>query len=588
MATQNSSLLVTTALERTWGREEPLLFLGDWCRLYDRKDAWSRRRHSVVPYHWDDRAKNRNDHAYLKGLHDALLTELAEAMNRRHGLDRPRRYWQMVLDPWLLTYVPVLWDRWECLRTAFDCDVRLETIALASAGAPKPCFDYADFVEKALNDRWNHGLYADILRTGYSGRCAITEAPDDPSSSKVLYAVAGSAPRPRSLKRRLAGAAEDALGLLASRSDAVFYESFFPNAALVRLNLALRQPPRLHLNDFEWPAALDAAPESRDGLRLALEPKNAFETFLFGRLFGDMPYAYLEGFASLLAKTRAIRMKPKVILTANAHWHNELFKLWSAEKVLGGARFVAMQHGGSIPPAFNTMEFEEDISDVKTVWTIPFHPKHERLPANKLATVKIESSREHLAVVGLEVPRYSFRVEAAPVAGQGLTSCDLSCELFTRLSEEVRDRFRVKPFPNIGWNTRQRYIDRLGADKVSEERNYYRFLSRARIIVCTYPQTTFAEAMASGLPSTLLYSAPLWETIPEFEPLVETMRKAKIVFHDPAQAAAHLDAVWADPSAWWESPEVLHARAEFKRLALNLDGDWLSPWAAFVNGLRAR
>ena len=35
-------LLVTTALEETWGRDVPVIFLGEWCRLYSRKHIWSK------------------------------------------------------------------------------------------------------------------------------------------------------------------------------------------------------------------------------------------------------------------------------------------------------------------------------------------------------------------------------------------------------------------------------------------------------------------------------------------------------------------------------------------------------------------
>jgi hypothetical protein len=32
--------LITTADERTWKFDRPVLFLGEWCRLYDRKQVW--------------------------------------------------------------------------------------------------------------------------------------------------------------------------------------------------------------------------------------------------------------------------------------------------------------------------------------------------------------------------------------------------------------------------------------------------------------------------------------------------------------------------------------------------------------------
>ena len=126
-------LLVTTALEQTWGRDEPILYAGEWCRLYDRQDAWSVRDHRVLPYHWSDRGKLLRDHSYLNDLQESLLVHITEALNAYHGIDRPLRYWRMVLGVWLPTYVAVLFDRWECLRLAFGTEGEMATVALPLA-----------------------------------------------------------------------------------------------------------------------------------------------------------------------------------------------------------------------------------------------------------------------------------------------------------------------------------------------------------------------------------------------------------------------------------------------------------------------
>ena len=42
-------LLVTTALEETWQDSEHILFLGEWCKLYNQKLKWEKIDHSVAP-----------------------------------------------------------------------------------------------------------------------------------------------------------------------------------------------------------------------------------------------------------------------------------------------------------------------------------------------------------------------------------------------------------------------------------------------------------------------------------------------------------------------------------------------------------
>jgi len=46
--------LVATADERTWPKDQPVLFLGKWCKKYSRKHIWQAMNYEVVSYHWDD------------------------------------------------------------------------------------------------------------------------------------------------------------------------------------------------------------------------------------------------------------------------------------------------------------------------------------------------------------------------------------------------------------------------------------------------------------------------------------------------------------------------------------------------------
>ena len=66
-------LLVTTALESTWSRTDEILFLGEWCKIYDRKEQWVNLNYSVAPFNWDDREKFKRDYDYLELLHKRFL-----------------------------------------------------------------------------------------------------------------------------------------------------------------------------------------------------------------------------------------------------------------------------------------------------------------------------------------------------------------------------------------------------------------------------------------------------------------------------------------------------------------------------------
>jgi putative transferase (TIGR04331 family) len=96
--------------------------------------------------------------------------------------------------------------------------------------------------------------------------------------------------------------------------------------------------------------------------------------------------------------------------------------------------------------------------------------------------------------------------------------------------------------------------------------------------VCTYPNTTFSEAMASGIPTILLYIPEFFETVPEADELIRILKKANILFNDPEKAAAHVNKVWNNVEEWWREGNVEKAKKYFLESAFDINRNWLSDW----------
>jgi len=58
--------------------------------------------------------------------------------------------------------------------------------------------------------------------------------------------------------------------------------------------------------------------------------EEGFEAFLWKRIGRDLAWPYLEGLDDIRTRARDLRLSARVIVTANAHWHSELFKVWAA------------------------------------------------------------------------------------------------------------------------------------------------------------------------------------------------------------------------------------------------------------------
>ena len=577
-----NKLLVTTALKETWqpGTQASYTFLGEWCRLYSEKKIWEALPAEVVPFHWDDRTKLKADHDYLKALYERMLPILGNQLNIIHGVNEPIQFWRILLGPWLITYLPIIFDRWEMLRIAFEKRESYTSIRLKSKEGYHPVAQhFTAFLELMQTDVWNFFIYQRILNDKYSTRVDFIDI-ETPLSEPVFQTPAPS------IKQKILTAADTFFGMFGGKKGVLFYNAYFPPAKLVSLNIALSQVPRMYSNTFAYEYHLKADNNIRNTYIVEGAGDSVFEVFLFANLFKDIPVAYLEEFGAIRERTNKLTLSHHTIVTASSYWGDEVFKMWAAKKQQQGKRLVICQHGGSFPPWFDTFQHEEDIADRHVTWFKPFHPKHIQLAPNKIVKGKNETpAGTHCSVIGFECPRFSYRATAGAITHQAISFFEQTATFCELLDESVKDKLKIRPYPNMGWQTKQRYSDRFSSSAIDSSPSYSSFLQNAKLIVCTYPQTTFSEAMASGKPVILLYVPEYNELIPETKPLMEVLKKANIVFTDPVIAANHINSVWNTIDEWWSSPKVVEARTAYYDTALRVNSDWKKEWTEFLKAV---
>lgn len=585
-------LLATTALEETWGKDESLVFLGDWCKLSARTSVWTPREYKTVPYHWDERGKVRKDHDKLLEFHERVVAGLTPVLNAYHQVHYPLRYWRIMLDPWLVSYVAILFDRWECLRLAFEKFGSMKTIRDTSFGRTLP-FDYKGATTLSQSDSWNHQLCCDIIDFQYSDQCQFIDtesiSTDHSNGSKICFFT-----RDLGFRGKVVRFLDRLLDLAPLENKVVFHTSYFRFWSLMKICLKLGQLPRMYVDEFSWPPQLSEEEQiellssDRSSFSLEMPTECEFETYFVRRIAQDIPIILMEGYGGLKQRASTINLRPKMIFSAGSHWSNELFKIWMAERVCEGSKFFGMQHGGSINlGTLSRMYFEEDISDAYITWGKETHPKHIRLPASKLCDTKKLQPGESCSLIGLEMTRYVVRVQATPLAGQTLEHYRQTIELYRNLSDEVQLSFKVRPYPDRGWSLQQRYIEDIGEDKISPIKDFASFLASSRIIICSYPQTTFSESLLSGIPTILFYPKELFELHENYHDLVNALLEAKIIFHCPKLAALHINSIWRDPQHWWGSEEVMKARRLFQDQSVLIKKNWVQEWVNFIKAQSA-
>ena len=569
--------LITTALEETWSDREPVVFLGEWCRLFSRQERWSAMDADVLPYHWDARAKLFGDYQYLQGLHERLLEELAAQLNRIHGVDHGLRYWRILIGPWLGCFIPMLFDRWCSVRRAIERYELSGTVVLKGPGEAMVPNDMAGFLRVFTGDDWNHQLFSAILR--WASEVPITQLEWAGGPELNPLPVPGWKQRQ---KRRLASGYSRVAGLFARDHDAFLLATYLPPLDEMRMYRRLGQLPQLwrSVPPIQVPVDSSQRDWSVDGVS-----RSDFESLARFLVPRHMPSAYLEGYVELVEQARALPWpkRPSLIWTSNSDNSDDVFKSWAAEKVEQGSRLVLAQHGGHYGIGrWSFLEAHElAVSDcfLSWGWSEPEEPKIK--PVGQLKRkrpLRIQHGKQSGALlVTCALPRVSYWMYSVYVSRQYMDYFDDQCAFVSALPPTIRHQLTVRLYPiDWGWNQVGRWRDRFPELRLDEGRSDMNVLIRgSRIYIATYNATTFLESFTMNVPTVIFWNPNHWELRDSAVPYFEDLKRIGVFHETPESAARHVAAVWDEVDSWWNSPDVLEVLKRFKERYCYLSHDLL-------------
>lgn len=579
-------LLVTTALEDTWKHDEDILFLGEWCKLYDRKSQWQDLNYQVMPYHWDNSDKLYKDYQYIDGVYEKYLAVLAKKLNNLHEVNHGLRYWRIVIGPWLKMFCEVMYDRYSCIKQASSYQ-KLSTISLYNHPGYYLASDTQQFMEFSLSDVWNHYIYVEIAKQF---------AEIDIKSSKQL----NSRPkRPKyscqpSGKRFFKKLMGKYFCMLPNKlAQFVFSSAYFSARDLSYMQAKLACMPcpvfpqfEFVVNDINWLL--------RDNLSM-----NAciddFERVLEMLLPKQLPSIFLEGY-KLASQTvnKKIRINPKMLLTASSYYFDEGFKLYAAQQVEKNCKLAIVQHGGlyGIGRLNSGEQHQLKIADrfYSWGWASGKHKNIKPMPAPKLLRIKstVRSRQpENILYVCNTSPRYSYNILSYSVAGQHLTDMNYHMDALTKLSLDCLQKIKIKLHPvDYGWCYKQRLIDAgFSNNLIDESTPFSDILSRSSLCISAYNSTTMLESMVANVPTLVFWQPKFWQIREEAEPYFERLKQAGI-FHDNAETfIAQLEKIYQNPDVWWHQPEIQQAKKQFCDQYAYVCDNWLSVWTQELKAL---
>lgn len=376
---------------------------------------------------------------------------------------------------------------------------------------------------------------------------------------------------------------------LSTKSKIIFVHSYFSRKILLQLFFRLGLVPRSWKKleqSITYPTKSDRKNIDKIKILLSTESsKSSFESFVSENLLHDIPTCHLEGY-NVLHNIQDGLYQAQNIFTANAHFGNELFKVWAAEQKKSGSKLIISAHGGSFNALYSVFDHQEKIADFRVVWGRKWFKDQIRLPPNKLHLKMRSYYRQgNISLIDNDYPNYSYRCAAIPMGPLSLETYKQVRGLINLLSPQIRNKLKVKPKSSGKWEKKLRYVDEFGPEIISSESSIDDIIVKSRLVICTYPMTTFAQAMFSGVPTIIVYLEEFFEVQPIYKTLISSLKNAGIMHTTEISAANHIAQIFDDPMEWWNTKNVKLARSHFNDLCLTTDDDLIKSWVNFFKQL---
>lgn len=554
-----SRYLVTTADPRGWpGPEDDAVALWRVCRPSPGTGALA------APF-YPDVARRIELAAEERRLYATLLPGVAEGLNRYHGTDFDVRQWEIMAGPFLRRYIRVVMNRFLKLELVIREDGIERSIILRHDRETAPR-DTLHFINLTEDDGWNHSVCSWFL-TDFFPAVEIEERPVQ-AEADASGPARQSPPEPESPLRRTVRRLLEALRM----AQPVFIQDMHASRPL-KLSFYVRNRQVPLRPRFFDPDAL-RRPADRNGLcfgTLIPEKRHGYEAALERYLPRLLPKNLVEAFEDYVREARAGsegESQERVIVTSTSFDADERFKVWVADQIGRGARYVVLQHGAvyGVSPFFEDT-VEERTADRFITWGWSRGPRH--VPGFCLTTPGRGIHRRRdadgllLVTMGQRRKKFIWDVEAEFDAYM-----DAQYEFVDALSPDLREKLTIRLYPA--------HARMLGGEKELFETRYpgvsidpgvgdfWDALAHFRLAVFTYDSTGFLELLRIGFPVVAYWNEDGFDQVSptarrEYDRLVE----AGLLYHTPSALARFLSDHWHRLDEWWNSPSVRGARESF-------------------------
>ena len=599
------NFLITTGIKDTWEFYENNFLLGEWCEFdilgKEKLNGKVPQETSTIKNAYHRNGEKRiKDYEYIKNKIEYLLELISEKLSIIHKVDENKEYWRVIIFNWLTAYTTTIFYRWESIRIFFEKNNKEN---FYSNFIPLNDSDYiqenhTSYARVVQRDEWNHLVFLRMFRFLNISNLSLIEKKITRNNLKRESSLDTIKPHKHPLIIKLI---DNIISKFAFRFNKVIFESFyFPKKEFIKICLRCKLIPSKYLSFFDFQIKKNSLSKENNSKRIKLknllaniENQDKFIQFLLLNIYKDMPKSYLENFSEIKKKILPIAKEKKIIFSMYSLERNDNFKIYIAETKKVGSKYIHVEHGGGLSGGFTSIwrpffDFYEKVSYKMIIWDSTKQKQDIYVNLSPIfPTIKSKylKTGNNCSIIFVERARYISEFKYAPTLDQTISMFNELTQFVNKLNPEIKSKVKFRAKENIGLNSENLFLEMFGKnsiDKASLKNTYDKTMLNSKLLIITYPETAFSQAMYSNVPTILivkknhyLFSKTALNTFDE-------LKKSKIAFDDFDEARIHINRHWEEIDLWWKQKNVQSAKEMFLTNFFNVKSDWFKEWSDYI------
>lgn len=458
---------------------------------------------------WDDYNKKITDIKKNLILYDYFLKKLIVFLNSYHNKKYSKRYWSIILGPWLYWFISSISFKWNLIKSLkkknyvfFKKKINVKDVIPQGI---------EDFQKIAVSNYWNHYIFTKIIEHSFSNKFLIKDGGkinNNPERTQIYQKL-----KNKSIKEKISLFIQKILNFFSYKGNILIFSTYMSNYEELKLNLLINKSLLYYksLRPYLFYEKKNLFDFKRKKFKRLRSSKIGLKNFLSKELLNNLPSAHLENFKSVENIVHKIPFpkSPKKIFTCLGISRSTLMDRYIAKNIENGSSLILAQHGGNYfqhKLHFSSI-YEVDISDKFLSWGNI--KKKKIIPIGVIKNLNKPIKKSNKIILEVRMRKgYNREIKIDSGFHESKKYFKNLCTFFSLIKgKKYSDNLFVKLHPTKSfWCEKQQFLaHNPKLNFLDEKKKMVEEMSSAKLIIHTFCSTGHLECLALNRPTLILF-----------------------------------------------------------------------------------